>query len=156
MFGRRLVQVSSLPRGKGGRDRFNPILEPGGYLEHNSQKMRPDIELENLKTEKLKPKTTPTQACVIMVGSTNTGKSTTVNIMTKSKHCTVGEASNDKPCTQKLQRVEDKDTELIYIDNPGQQLSDVLSKFTFFLYLVFVYQVGMTPRSQIEQHLEPF
>ena len=76
--------------------------------------------------------------------------------MTKSKHCTVGEDTNDKPCTQKLQMVEDKDTELIYIDNPGQQLSDVLSKFTFFLYLVFVYQVGMTPRSQIEQHLEPF
>ena len=156
MFGRRLVQVSSIPRGKGGRDRFNPILEPGGYLEHNSQKMRPDIELENLKPDKLKPKTTPTQAYVIMVGSTNTGKSTTVNIMTKSKHCTVGEASNDQPCTQILQMVEDKDTELIYIDNPGQQLSDVLSKFTFFLYLVFVYQVGMTPRSQIEQHSKPF
>ena len=84
--------------------------------------MRPDIELENLNTEKLKLKTTPTQACVIMVGSTNTGKSTTVNIMTKSKNCTVGEASNDKPCTQKLQRGEDKGTELIYIDNPGQQL----------------------------------
>ena len=134
MFGRRLVQVSSLPRGKGGRDRFNPILEPGGYLEHNSQKMRPDIELENLKTEKLKPKTTPTQACVIMVGSTSTGKSTTVNIMTKSKHCTVGEDTDANPCTQELQMVEDKDTGLIYIDNPGQQLPDILPKVTF-LYL---------------------
>ena len=65
MFGRRLVQVSSIPRGKGGRDRFNPILEPGGYLEHNGQKMRPDIELEQLNQQ---PE--PTQACVIMVYNT--------------------------------------------------------------------------------------
>lgn len=96
-----------------------------------------DIKLENLKPEKLKPKISP-KACVIMVGSTNTGKSTTVNIMTKSADCTVGEDSNAKPCTQKLQVMEDKDTGLIYMDNPGQLLPDSLSKPTFFLYLFFV------------------
>ena len=77
-----------------------------------------DIQLENLKPEKVKPKISP-KACVIMVGSTNTGKSTTVNIMTKSTDCKVGEDTNAKPCTQKLHLVEDKGTELIYMDNPG-------------------------------------
>ena len=69
MFGRRLVQVSSLPRGKGGRDRFNPILEPGGYLEHNSQKMTPNIE-PDIELEQLNQQPEPTQACVIMVYNT--------------------------------------------------------------------------------------
>ena len=88
--------------------------------------MTPNIELEQLNQQ---PE--PTQACVIMVGSTNTGKSRTVNIMTKSKHCTVGEDTDANPCTQELQMVEDKDTGLIYMDNPGQQLPDFLSNLTF-------------------------
>ena len=78
-----------------------------------------DIKMEKLKPEKLKTKISP-KACVIMVGSTNTGKSTTVNIMTKSTDCPEGEDTNAKPCTQKLHEVEDKDTGLIYMDNPGQ------------------------------------
>ena len=95
-----------------------------------------DTKVENLKPANLKQKTSP-KACVIMVGSTNTGKSTTVNIMTKSKDCTVGEDTNAKPCTQNLHVVEDKDTGLIYMDNPGQLLPDILSKYTYFLHETF-------------------
>ena len=89
-------------------------------------RMGDSIKLKKLKPEKLKPKISP-KACVIMVGSTNTGKSTTVNIMTKSTDCPEGEDTNAKPCTQNLHEVEDKDTGLIYMDNPGQLLTDILS-----------------------------
>ena len=87
-------------------------------------------EMGDIKLEKLKPKISP-KACVIMVGSTNTGKSTTVNIMTKSTDCPEGEDTNAKPCTQKLHAVEDKATGLIYMDNPGQLLTDILSSCNF-------------------------
>ena len=77
-----------------------------------------DIKLEDLKPGKLKPKISP-KACVIMVGSTNTGKSTTVNIMTKSTDCMVGKITDTKPCTQ-IPKLVERDTELIYMDNPGK------------------------------------
>ena len=110
----------------GTPEKINPILKP----------RMGDNKVENLKPVKPKQKISP-KACVIMVGSTNTGKSTTVNIMTKSKDCTVGEDTNAKPCTQNLHVVEDKDTGLIYMDNPGQLLPDILSKYTYFLHETF-------------------
>ena len=137
-------------------DRTDHILKLRGYLEHNSHKME-DIALENLKPGKLKPK----KACVIMVGSTNTGKSTTVNVMTKSKHCTVGKDDQAEPCTQKLDTVEDKDTGLVYMDNPGRQCAIFLS-YNFCksrlkdLFENRVFQDGMILRSQTEQPLETF
>ena len=76
--------------------------------------------------EKQTLKKSQQKACVIMVGSTNTGKSTTVNIMTKSKECIVGKDNQYDPCTQKLKLV-DKDSELVYMDNPGQPFTNVLS-----------------------------
>ena len=76
--------------------------------------------------EKQTLKKSQQKACVIMVGSTNTGKSTTVNIMTKSKECIVGKDNQYDPCTQKLKLV-DKDSELVYMDNPGQPFTNILS-----------------------------
>ena len=77
-----------------------------------------DIKLEDLKPGKLKPKISP-KAWVIMVGSTNTGKSTTVNIMTKSTDCMIGKITDTNPCTQ-IPKLVERDTELSYMDNPGK------------------------------------
>jgi len=106
-----------------------------------------DIELENRKPGKLKPKIS-SKACVIMVGSTNTGKSRTVNIMTKSTDCMIGEITDTKPCTQKPKLVE-KDTELIYMDNPGWDDPEKSNRATFRDILIKIKERGSKVKAVI-------